>query len=400
MPTSLAHSQAAQSNYYQRPPDERFPTLDALIAHARNVREHCAERVYSLRDLHAEPNGRGVDLHSLRGAAPLTHWSFGQLTRTVGAPAGYLRSLPAPLAADCINHGISQTPDGTRANVLIRVANGTDPIVRACTSDTYGRVWDEVLYSGFRDTVARHTNAYGHDWIAPPTWTGEPAGFYAGDRDSFVIMIDGGSIVPDPSGERAAPLVVAGPAPFAGLASPGPGSTSPAGQDARTLYRGILMRNSEVGAAGIIIESILFRAICGNHLLMGAVLDSQFRRRHVGDASNATIQEIGRIALKWTQRSAAADAALIQSLISHEIAVSKDAVISELRALGATAEQATHAYETAERTEAISPRSYWGIAQGITRDAQTETDGYQNDRYDLDRLAAQVLARGAKLVRA
>jgi hypothetical protein len=38
----------------------------------------------------------------------LTHWSFEQLAGLPGAPPGYLRTLPAPIAADAINFGLQR----------------------------------------------------------------------------------------------------------------------------------------------------------------------------------------------------------------------------------------------------------------------------------------------------
>jgi hypothetical protein len=40
--------------------------------------------------------------------AALTHWSFGQLATIAGAPPQYLRSLPAAIASDAINHGLQR----------------------------------------------------------------------------------------------------------------------------------------------------------------------------------------------------------------------------------------------------------------------------------------------------
>lgn len=85
-------------------------------------------------------------------------------------------------------------------------------------------------------------------------------------------------------------------------------------------------------------------------------------------------------------------------LIDHEIATTRDGVIDELRALGATKEQAEGMYATCEARESVSPRSFWGLAQGATWQSQDTT--YQDERYALDQLAAKVLARGAKLVAA
>lgn len=365
----------AAHQYASRPADERFPSLDALIANALHEKNLSAERTYNLRDLRAVATADGdLQLASPKGAASMTHWSFGQLARTIGAPAGYLRELPAALAADCVNFGLADAPAGTAANLLVRGANGAPPMIRACTSESYGRVWDAELYSAIAQSLTRHDDR----WTLPPTWSGEAAGAYRGDRDSFLILVNGGSIVTDPSLRNT------------------PQGPNASGAPADGMFRGLLVRNSEVGAASIVIESILYRYVCGNHMLWGAVIDRSFRRRHVGkSALRETVREIGRIGMNWAHASAERDQAIVRMLIDREIAHTRDAVIDELRAMGATADQAATAYDTCERTEGASPRSFWGIAQGLTRASQITP--YQDERYKLDQLAGVVLARGAKV---
>jgi len=165
------------------------------------------------------------------------------------------------------------------------------------------------------------------------------------------------------------------------------------------MFRGLLVRNSEVGAASIVIESIMIRFICGNHMLWGAVMDKSFRRRHVGDrALIETMRTIGELSRKLSNRPESVDVEIVQNLINREIAHTKDAVVDELRKMGATKEQAESAYDTCERLENASPRSFWGIAQGLTRNSQTEA--YQDDRFALDLLASQVLRRGSRVLAA
>ena len=359
----------AANEYANRPADERFPSLDALVTHSRMVKDHCAERTYNVKDLRATTDGRSILLQSPTAAARMTHWSFGQFARTLGAPASYLRTGLSPeLAADCLNYGISQTPTGTDLNLLLQAPNGNpEPTIRAATSDKYGRVWDADIYGAIGDSIA------GRDgWSLPPTWSGEPAGAYAGDRDSFVILANGGSIVTDP--------------------------TLTGGQDA--MFRGLLIRNSEVGASSVVIDRILYRYVCGNHMLWGAIVDKRFSRRHVG--SNVTrdvIREIAAIARTWTEQGADRDNAIIRSLVNNQIATTREGVIDELKNIGFTKDQAERAYSSAEINEPnANPRSFWGIAQGATRISQETT--YQDARYDLDKLAALVLARGAKRVAA
>jgi len=393
----------AAREYAKRPADETFDSPAAMLAAATHDREHSREVTYNTRDLSVVPastDGRTgayasnseittLQLQSPKGRAAFTHWSFGQLARMVGAPAAYLRELPPAIAADALNFGLHDAAEhATDAKILVK-ANGVAPIIRACTSETYGRVWDAELYGATLETLARDPQ-----WQTPPTWDGKPAGAYRGDRDSFLILVNGGSIVSDPS-LRSGSV----PAFAAGASSIGGSLQGPNGGDAGAMYRGLMIRNSEVGACSVTIDTILFRYICGNHMLWGAMFDQRFRRRHVGDhARRDAIRTIYSVARKWAESPASADEAIIKGLIDREIAATRDAVIDELRNLGATREQAGAAYDTAERTEAASPRSFWGVAQGLTRISQAS--GYQDGRMELDQLAAAVLARGRKLVAA
>jgi hypothetical protein len=71
-----------------------------------------------------------------------THWSFGQLASLVGAPSGYLRQLPAPLAGINLQHGLLEH----RAE-LVKTLETDDGRVelRAVTGPDYGRIWDHEL---------------------------------------------------------------------------------------------------------------------------------------------------------------------------------------------------------------------------------------------------------------
>jgi hypothetical protein len=361
----------AANEYAKRPADERYSSLQSLIDTAQYEQDRSAERGFNLKELSAVAGADGLRLAGPRGTAVMTHWSFGQLARMIGAPGGYLRSLPATIAADAINYGIQETDAGTKATLLVRAPNGRpEPTIRSITSDTYGRLWDAPLYRGLQGAV-------GSLFDLPPTWAGGAdgprSGAYRGDRDSFVVLVNGGSIVNDPSARNGN------------------------GQ----MWRGLMIRNSEVGAAAVTIERILFQFICGNHNFWGAVIDKRFKRRHVGThVLRDVIREVGSLAYTWANRSAAQDEAIIRGLIDHELASTKESVIDELRAMGASKETAEQAYDHCERSEIFTapPRSYWGINQAITQISQ-QTE-YQNDRFELDQLAAKVLARGARLVAA
>ena len=101
------------------------------------------------------------------------------------------------------------------------------------------------------------------------------------------------------------------------------------------------------------------------------------------------------MARRFCDRPASQDEQLIRTLIDREIAHDRAAVVDELRTMGAMCEQAESAFDRCVQQETVSPRSFWGIAQGLTRLSQD--DGYQDERYAIDKLAAAVLARGARV---
>lgn len=99
------------SEWFSRPDDERFLSLGELARSVRDRAERSRTRVVKTALIHVEANRNDPERLSLilPGAeAPVapTHWSFGQLASQVGAPAAYLRQLPAALAAINLQYGL------------------------------------------------------------------------------------------------------------------------------------------------------------------------------------------------------------------------------------------------------------------------------------------------------
>lgn len=116
----------AHQQWSKRPADERFTSLSALYEatkhYSDSAREREGVRVDSLRVENVEG-----DVHLVgRGGTPatITNWAFGQLCSRIGAPASYLRELPATLAAQNLNHGLAakcrETIDAT-VNLLFHL---------------------------------------------------------------------------------------------------------------------------------------------------------------------------------------------------------------------------------------------------------------------------------------
>jgi hypothetical protein len=155
------------------------------------------------------------------------------------------------------------------------------------------------------------------------------------------------------------------------------------------LFRGFMLRNSDVGAAALTLDVFLFRAVCANHLILGFQHVASLRRRHVG----ASIQSAWSTSLHSLHATLDADTATERTLLlrasSQELGATRDAVIEAVvQRLELPQKQAAEAYTLAEQHEP-NPRSVWGYAQGLTRLSQRTS--WQDERFGLDRAASRLL---------
>lgn len=362
----MISTSSAQGQYFSRPADERFPSLEALHTAALSDEQRCAKAEVPLSGLLAVTQGADVAVQGKATGviATLTHWSFAQVARLVGAPAAYLRTLPASLAVENLNHGFKSAAEDP-AQLYLRREADSGLTLRAATTPTYSRYHDADFVS--RLMQLRDVRP-GLD--LPPVWgkggfgsnDGSKGGAYRGDRDAFVIMTDGGSIVDDPT--------VGG---FGG----GNG----------TMYRGIIARNSTVGASKLELLTFYFRGICGNHCIWGVEQQTSVQRRHVGDVA-AAFEDMIKAATVWLERPASEDVAKITALNTIELGKDKAETVKAGRGYGLTEEQAENSYLAAEQFEQ-NPRSVWGYSNGVTRISQLSS--YQDTRFIMDQIAAKML---------
>jgi hypothetical protein len=129
------------SEWFNRPDDERFLSLTELRDAVQARSQRSRTRVVETQRIHVEASRDDAERLTLmlpdsdRPVAP-THWSFGQLTSLVGAPAHYLRQLPAPLAAINLQYGL--TSNRAEQVKTLEVENGRLEL-RAVTGPDYGR---------------------------------------------------------------------------------------------------------------------------------------------------------------------------------------------------------------------------------------------------------------------
>ena len=137
------------SEWFSRPDDERFLSLDDLFASVKGRAERSRTRTVESAAIRVEAHRddpEKLDLVLPGADEPIapTHWSFGQISSLVGAPAAYLRQLPAPLAGINLQYGLTNH----RAEQIktMEVARGRTEL-RAVTGPDYGRIYDHELVS-------------------------------------------------------------------------------------------------------------------------------------------------------------------------------------------------------------------------------------------------------------
>src|SRR3954470_6315435 len=339
---SAVTAHTAHREWASRPPDERYASVHALYDAARTRHARIEERTTETVDLRTEvvdDDDLAICNPSARTAA-LTHWSFGQLATIASAPPSYLRTLPAPIASQAINYGLQRFAREQYQLFIERTAPWT---VHAITSPRYARVPHHDLASRVLALMAQHPA-----WHLPLGYKdGEfgaekvPSGAYLGDRDIFLFLVDGNRDLDDPTDRTHAGL-----------------------------FRGFILRNSDVGAAALTLDVFLFRLVCGNHIICVFQHVAGFRRRHVG----SSIQDAWTSSLNDLRATLDADTAddrtTILRAMALELGPTRDAVVdTAVQRLDLSQKQAGEAYTLAEQFEA-NPRSLWGYVQGLTRLSQ------------------------------
>ena len=243
------------SEWFSRPDDERFLSLDDLYATVRHRADHSQTRTVESAAIRLEahrddPEGLGLVLPNADHSASPTHWSFGQLANIVGAPAAYLRQLPAPLAAINLQYGLA---NHRTEQVKVLETQGERTELRAVTGPDYGRIYDHKLVSAVQRIAGNGT--VDTRWKVPGVldWstgiynprvdiTNETTTLYASDRDVFLFLVD------DLNPIEAGRLPDGSPDLY---------------------FRGFYAWNSEVGSKTLGIASFYLRAVCQNRNLWG-----------------------------------------------------------------------------------------------------------------------------------
>ncbi len=147
------------SEWFSRSPDQRYLSLSELLAAVRGRAERSRTRTAESAAIRVEAHPGDAERLALilpGEDVPLapTHWSFGQLATLVGAPATYLRQLPAPLAGINLQYGL--TSHRVELIKTLEVDEGGVEL-RAVTGPDYGRIFDHELVAAVQRIAGNGT---------------------------------------------------------------------------------------------------------------------------------------------------------------------------------------------------------------------------------------------------
>ena len=348
----------AHAQWANRPADQRYETLDALCAAVKDRRLRSRSVDIDLGQISAETKNDTIVLnHGIKSVEP-SHWAFGQLSGWVKAPGEYLRRLPAPLAVANINHGIQTVAKERGALKFMAITNPDSDIntLQAVTSTTYGRIWDADVADAVQRIVER-TNGKFYNPKAYVNGEVRPSGLYASDRDIFVFMIDGGSVLD--AGPRA------------------------------QLNRGFFAWNSETGARTFGLTTFLFNKACGNHIVWGAQDVRDLRIKHCSQAPTRFDAEAAPLLAEYCESSAQPELDAIKKAQNFILPEGKDKFVEFLQTSGRFSKNEANEAWSFAKAEEGDCRTLWQAVQGLT--AYARGFDFVDARVDLETRAGKLL---------
>lgn len=373
----------ASRQWATRPDDERFVSLPDLANKVSRQKQMSKSTIVSSRQIevrpaNADPRG-GIEIAGPSGAVAVpNHWSFGQLASLSGAPAAYLRKLPAPLVADCMNYGFRFNRDAEDVGVLLTKAeyageplNGdildrNIPVIpsielRAATGPGYGRVWNEEIVNAlmrkFGDGVTGDFKVPGEFGKDVPI-TKQNTTIYGSDRDIFVFLADEKNRIEMKDRRNGQP---------------------------GSLARGFFVWNSEVGSQSIGAAFFLFDYVCMNRIVWGVQEFKEIRLRHTKSAPDRWLEEIAPVLVEYSNASAVPIEQTIKAAQAKKMSDDLDSFLAaRFTKSEATAVKAAH-----EREEGRPMETLWDVVTGVT--AHAKTLPYQDARVDFERKGGKIL---------
>ena len=385
---AIAHgigNSTVSSQWYNRPDDQKFLSIDEMLTYKKADAKSLTSRIVDTHRLNIigtpdEKNpSRGsitVEYDDDNGRENMntpTNWSFGQLSQLAGAPSGYLRNLPAELAADNLMWGLRYN----RGKELIKTygGNAAGSDLRAATGPDYGRIFDHEIIEPIKNLVDDSNGR----WKVAGQMTGMKDGLavydpevpvtlatttlFASDRDVFIFLVDDRN-----------PIEV--------------GKLTNGEPD--LMFRGFYAWNSETGSKTAGIAAMYLRGVCMNRNLWGVENFHEIKIKHTKFAPDRFAQE-ARPALQSFANGSTAQ--FVQGVADAKAAIiAKDNddrldFLTRRGGLSQTLAKAAAARHIKEEGRPVS--SVWDAVQAISAIARDIP--HQDDRIALEKKGGALL---------
>ena len=366
------HRGELSAQWASRPADQRFLSVDDLIAHFNKIETNEKLLDFALADAEikvieskVEDVDDRIEFHLPEvGAVEPSHWSFNQLCYEAGANPDYIRKCPAFLQEMNLNYWLWASTNERRAYLMPQKKSFD---LRGVTSQTYGR----ILNGDVAREIKRVNDETGGRWKVPGMidWgkmthnpnvdvTTQSTTLYASDRDMFVFLCDDRNPIEIGKLDDGSPDYV---------------------------FRGFIASNSDVGARRFDFMSFLLRGVCFNRNLWGVEDFQQFTIRHTPGAPARFDEEVLPALEIYAESTTTNVIGKVKAAKQLAIASTDEEAVDWLRMRGLSKKLADQSIETSLIEEQRPLRTIWDASQAVT--AVARTIDVQENRVRLEQLA-------------
>lgn len=296
----------------------------------------------SMNELLVEVDGQRIGM---------TYYSFGQLAGLAKAPPAYLRTLPAPLVADCVHYSLNFVREVEQVKPYF---DGRE--LRSINGPSYGRV-DDYEVSEAVDAILD-----GGRWVPAE----KHMGLSVTDQSLNMFLID-----------QENPIRV--------------GRTRHGDDD--IMYRGLRIINSELGFSSLTVQAFTFRSYCLNGCIFGMKGSGDLSIRHSKSAPYRWIREVQPVIEGYVNEDGSKLVDHVQRVQEQKVARNNEDAAEWLQGRGLTKSFSNLAIERCKNEEGRNPRTVWDMIQGITAAARDISDVEQ--RADMERVAGKLWSKAA-----
>jgi hypothetical protein len=359
----------ASQEWWKRPDDERYLTLDHLYEATLARADRSEARTISNENLlvrgSADPGGELHLLHEDLGTLEPTHWSLGQLATISHTPAKWIREVaPLPtgpaIAAHAINLGLRHLAERGEVQVmkLPTMPGLPEGKLRCIVGPDYGRIYDHEVVRAVLDANENgrwHVPAASYQAQHPKRATT----LYASDRDVFIFLVD----EKNPISVHVDGMV-------------------------RNLFRGFMVWNSEVGHHKFGFMTFLYDFVCDNRTVWGAREVKEISIKHTKNAPDRFAREVRPMLRAYAEASVMDVEARLERATRIKVGSSDEEVMDWLRKHDFTKKEGEAIVKTA-KVEEGGARTVWELVNGGT--ALARSIPYNDDRVMLEKRVSGLL---------